>query len=474
MAVAMSSCLFSRRRYSIILVGIYLFGLCFFALLLFAFWYASNSDKDNIPPWLTHLLPAGHCACKTSTHFGCAACLDCQTAISIPNRTDEWRFEYLRDGKDETLTASQCLASFPGLFEDIDHRVQYWSEHGNITNGMLDTFSLVNSATRARIHNGNLYVVATKSRAEDHRRKMLAILSSIHRAIITAPDRAHLPTMDFIFSIEDKATDIAGARHPLWVVARKADEQSLWLMPDFGYWAWDNIVAHNFNNEVGPLDEVVDKAIAVEQGLPFHEKKAQLVWRGKLSFAPRLRRALLDQSRNHDWADVRELDWTVPANYLTMQDHCRYQFIAHAEGRSYSASLKYRQACNSVLIIHKLQYIQHHHYLLIHEGPLQNYVEVERDFSDLSDKMANLLDHPEKAAKIAANSVKTFRERYLTPAAEACYWRALWRGYAKVFADAAEPIHVDGAPGARQVKRGMRYETFILIASHDMLDFSTS
>ena len=138
-------------------------------------------------------------------------------------------------------------------------------------------------------------------------------------------------------------------------------------------------------------------------------------------------------------------------------------------GRSYSASLKYRQACRSVVVIHKLQYIQHHHYLLVKSGPLQNCVEVERDFSDLSTKMANLLDNPAKAQKIADNSVKTFRERYLTPAAEACYWRALWRGYGRV-SDPAE-LWVPGRDGV-EVKRGLRYETFLLLSSDEMLDFA--
>lgn len=137
-------------------------------------------------------------------------------------------------------------------------------------------------------------------------------------------------------------------------------------------------------------------------------------------------------------------------------------------GRSHSASLKYRQACRSVPVIHKMQYIQHHHYLLIAEGPLQNYVEVERDFSDLPQKMANLLEHPEKAKKIASNSVTTFRQRYLTPAAEACYWRQLFAGYGQVFQGAK--LFVDRDDGSA-VQRGMRYETFLLLDSDSQLRY---
>ncbi|KAK4903472.1 hypothetical protein LTR27_000403 [Elasticomyces elasticus] len=441
-----------------------------FGSFLWTFWYAINSDRDDLPALLTQIIPAGHCACKTSTNFQCASCLDCQSSVIDPSNGEAWDFEYARDGKVESLNEIQCMAAFPGLYEDVERGSKYWLEQSNITSASLDSFGLVHGVTRAIIHNGNLFVVATKSKGEDHRRKMLATLSSIYRALAAAPARSSLPNIEFIFSIEDKADDIAADGHPLWVVARRAVEQSLWLMPDFGLYAWDNII-YDKSNEIGPYDEVVEKALDVELDLPFHQKEPKLVWRGKLSFAPKLRRALLEQSRGHSWGDVKEVNWKVPANYLPMEDHCRYQFIAHAEGRSYSASLKYRQACRSVLVIHKLQYIQHHHYLLIKEGPLQNYVEVERDFSNLPDKMSNLLDHPDKAAKIADQNVKTFRERYLTPAAEACYWRALWRGYAAV-SSPAELFEID-LKGVR-VKRGLRYETFVLRPSSDMLDFRAS
>ena len=129
---------------------------------------------------------------------------------------------------------------------------------------------------------------------------------------------------------------------------------------------------------------------------------------------------------------MKELDWSKKANFLSMEDHCRYMFIGHVEGtlvsshnsnslykshehrgypgRVYSASLEYRQACRSVVVSHKLQYIQHHHYLLVSSGPQQNYVEVETDFSDLPKRMDKLLKSPEKAEHIANNSVKTFQE----------------------------------------------------------------
>ena len=442
--------------------------IIFVGLVVWTFWYGMNSDRDDIHPLLTQLIPAGHCACQTSTVFQCSSCLEPQNATIPGPPKSTWKFQYGRDDKNEGLSQGQCDVAFPGLYEDINLGKRYWGDAGNITASEIDKIKLVNGMTRAMIYNGQLYIIATKSKAEDHRRKIVAALSSIHRALAGYPERRSLPNLEFVFSIEDKAEDVNGVDHPIWVLARKATEEKLWLMPDFGYWAWDNMI-NNENNEIGPYDEVVEKAMEVEADLPFLRKEPKLVWRGKLSFAPKLRRALLDKARGHEWSDVKEVNWNVRQNYLTLEDHCKYQFIAHAEGRSYSASLKYRQACHSVPVIHKLQYIQHHHYLLVDRGPRQNFIEVDRDFPDLEEKMSRLLEDPTKALSTADNNVKTFRERYLTQAAEACYWRALWRGYAEV--SEAPPSLWTIQNGGKKVKRGMRYETFMLLPSEKMLDF---
>lgn len=112
------------------------------------------------------------------------------------------------------------------------------------------------------------------------------------------------------------------------------------------------------------------------------------------------------------------------------------------------------------MVIHKLQWIQHHHYLLVASGPNQNYVEVERDFSDLDAVMVHLIANPEEAKRIADNNVKTFRERYLTMAAEACYWRALIEGWASV---SFEPDLYERKRngGNSRKRRGMRFENYV-------------
>ncbi|KAK2740740.1 hypothetical protein FQN57_005972 [Myotisia sp. PD_48] len=406
-----------------------------------------NSDRDNIPPVLTQIIPAGHCMCATSTTFNCSGCLESSGQVELNSSSSAWKFQPDRDGHNVGLDGEKCQATFPGLYEDINRAARFWNASG-ISAKDLEAIRLHNGMVRARIRNGELYVIKARGRKEDHRRKIIAVLSSIHRALSANPGPANW-NFDFVFSVEDRVQDIDGRGHPIWVHGRKASEESVWLMPDPGFWAWENL-----SNSIGPYDEVVKRIENMEVDWP--SKTPKLVWRGKMSFAPKLRRGLLEAARAQPWGDVKELVWARKTNFLTMEDHCNYMFIAHVEGRAFSSSLKYRQACRSVIVSHKLQYIQHHHYLLQATGPRQNYVEVERDFSDLNTKMEALLKDQDLAKKIADNSVTTFKERYLTKAAEACYWRAMWNSWANV------------STSTLGKEKGLRYESFILLESSSM------
>jgi len=107
--------------------------------------------------------------------------------------------------------------------------------------------------------------------------------------------------------------------------------------------------------------------------------------------------------------------------------------------------------------MHKRTWIEPHHALLVSSGPQQNFVEVENDFSDLEDKIAELLEQPERAAQIAANGVETFRDRYLTPAAQACYWRRMIRNWKEV---SFEPQGWEFVDGVKRI-RGIPFETYV-------------
>jgi Glycosyl transferase family 90 len=258
----------------------------------------------------------------------------------------------------------------------------------------------------------------------------LAILNSIQRSIVAFPGA--IPNIEFSFCLGDIATFDPSEKHATWALTRRAVEEEKWVMPDFGYWSWPLDV-------VGEYTQVRDEIVDLEETLPFKDKKPQAVWRGAVGTNP-LREELINATRGKSWSDVQEIVWlnmTIMAPgsaelSLTMPEHCKYQYVIHTEGHSYSGRGKYLQNCESVVVMHKLEWIEPHSHLLDPKGPKQNIVQVERDFSDLEDKIEDLLAHPADAQRIAENGVKMFRERYLTPAAQACYWRRLFWGWKEV------------------------------------------
>lgn len=277
----------------------------------------------------------------------------------------------------------------------------------------------------------------------------LATLHALYRAIISSPEP--LPNIEFAFNTDDRIPSV-----PLWGYARRAEDTNIWLIPDFGYWSWPE-------TKVGSMREVQVKATLTEQsdGWMWREKVPKLLWRGA-SMGLELREKFLQVTTDVPWADVRALAWrnneSMTNDLKSMPEHCQYKYLAHTEGNSYSGRLKYLQNCKSVVVAHKMEWIQHHHPLMQSSGPRQNFVEVERSYDDLEEKISWLQNHDKDAQRIASESVKLFRERYLTPAAEVCYWRKLISAWATV---SFEPEFFKFVNGER-VWRGLPVESFFL------------
>lgn len=282
-----------------------------------------------------------------------------------------------------------------------------------------------------------------------------ATLHALHRAILTSPEP--LPNVEFVFNVDD----IASPDDAVWAFSRREEDTKIWLMPDFGYWSWPE-------PKIGSYSEVQMKATAMDTKVPWTSKLEKLVWRGAVMDLL-VREALFDASAGHEWSDIKILNWALEAegqthDVLTMDEHCQYKYVAHTEGVSYSARLQNLQNCQSVVVSHKLKWIQHHHHLMVKSGPEQNFVEVGADFSGLDIAMAMLIDDDEMAKRIALNSVKTFREHYLTPSAETCYWRKLIRGWASV---SFEPEFYTKGKGKDVQWRGLPIESFFLMRERD-------
>jgi hypothetical protein len=368
------------------------------------------------------------------------------------------------------LTDSQCDSAFPGLFAEIDRAHTYRSTKGKLTPADIDRSAQGNGLIRLLIYSGQIYILHENTGA--HKNRAASIISSIHRAVVA--NNEPVPDIEFTLSVADKA----GAENQ-WALTRDMEEKSddmTWVMTDHVWWSWPVPLLGEFNTIRLEIDE---------EEVPFDKKVPQLLWRGVVEQGP-IRDKLVQATKGKSWANVSGIAWAGNGGLdgageegVSAWDQCNFQYLAYTEGGyhsiinlwkltslgvSYSGRFKYLHQCNSVIITHKLKWAEYHSGLFVTEGEDQNIVVVERDFSDLDKKMTELLAHPERAKTIAENNAKTFRDRYLTPAAQACYVRKIINAWADVsdFQPKLWSEKQDGTGKSRKVLRGKPYETWLV------------
>ncbi|KAI0019339.1 hypothetical protein F4780DRAFT_793458 [Xylariomycetidae sp. FL0641] len=177
------------------------------------------------------------------------------------------------------------------------------------------------------------------------------------------------------------------------------------------------------------------------------------------------------------------------SNALPIEAFCAHRYVIHTEGVTYSGRFQYHQQCASVVLTPPLAWMQHLTHLVRPvysaslgiprtppvassstqtQKPLADYpspraraawptsfdpateanlVFVAPDWSDLGATVAWLDAHPDVAAAIARRQRDTFAGRgYFGPAAEACYWRGLIRGWASVARTEGRFDDLEGVP----------------------------
>lgn len=350
--------------------------------------------------------------------------------------SSSWTFNTARDADDYGLSDAQCSAAFPKLYGEIDKTLALFNNN-HITQEQLDSQDLNGPKYRAMIYDGELYLLSDGGFTGDPPHRGMATLHAINRALVAIPpkDRKQLPNCEFIAFLQDHTTMYGHDKEasPVsWAYTKQDTDiyKNVWLMPDFGFFDWPEAMT-------GSWTQARRSIMDVENSIPnFEDKIPQIHWKGSTFFNGRLRDSFVDVTWNKTWADVATFDQfnkeTIKKDIQPISDFCRYQFVAHMSGGSWSGSGKYVHLCASVFISHKIEWAEIYHGALESDGPNQNWIQAKDGWVDLEEIITDLLAHPEKAKRIVDNSVRTLTDQYLTPAAEACYWRKLIRSYGSV------------------------------------------
>ena len=352
------------------------------------------------------------------------------------------------------LPQSTCQAEFSRLYPQLTANQVAWKSKGGITYNDVQ-----NAAQHCRhgcvhllIKHGQIFIRAQEKDWQSRVRSTLQLLAEAYgganedeKALIEGTELV-ISTADF-----DGFTD-PNSRGAGWVLDKRVgDTQGQYLFPDFSFASWPEAGIPSYR-------EFRRQAAAINAEVPWSSKSNRAFWRGDalLGKGIKPRDSLLSVATGpgtEAWSDVKRTSfWESGPDIgaiVSPADHCRHKFLIHSEGVAYSGRSKFILSCASTVILHKLEWQQHFHPALISDASAdQNIVQLQGDyFETLPSTMQSLLDQekvtfpgmPTTAERIASNAKRTLTDRYLTPAATACYIRAALISYSGVLQRSSWP-----------------------------------
>lgn len=343
------------------------------------------------------------------------------------------------------LPQATCKAEFSRLYPQLTANEIAWKRKGGIRYG--DVKNAAENCRHGCVHlvikHGQVFV---RAQAKDWQSRVRSTLQLLEKAFDGASEdeKALMEGSELVISTADfdGFTD-AKSRGAGWVLDKRvADAEGQYLFPDFSFASWPEAGIPSYG-------EFRRQAAQVNRETAWRQKLNPAFWRGDALLGKGIlpRESLLTVATGpgtEAWSDVKRTSFWESGpeigSIVSPPDHCRHKFLIHSEGVAYSGRSKFILACQSAVLMHALEWAQHFHPALISEAgsPDQNHILLPgRYFEHLPETMQSLIAEETSATagltttgqRIAQNARRTLTDRYLTPAATACYVRAALISY---------------------------------------------
>ena len=147
--------------------------------------------------------------------------------------------------------------------------------------------------------------------------------------------------------------------------------------------------------------------VRIKRDKPFHQKKNQLVFRGKVTYKVK-RRKFFEMYFDHPMCDLGDTqqkkinpdEWKVKKtsiHYLL-----QYKFILAVEGIDVASNLKWVMSSNSLAVMPKPEFETW--FMEARLIPDYHYVAIKSDYSDLEEKLNYYIEHEDEALQIIKNA----------------------------------------------------------------------
>jgi hypothetical protein len=166
------------------------------------------------------------------------------------------------------------------------------------------------------------------------------------------------------------------------------------------------ITDDNMNSVVLKLNKI-RHFIFVHDRLGYRDKKDCAIFRGSLTGKPK-RISFFEQYFNHPLCDLgtHSRGNALPDEWkkkkISIYEQLKYKFVFALEGNDVASNLKWIMSSNSVAVMPEPTYET-----WFMEGrliPNYHYIKIERDFSDLEDRLKYYIQNPDKAEEIIRNA----------------------------------------------------------------------
>jgi EGF-domain serine glucosyl/xylosyltransferase len=220
----------------------------------------------------------------------------------------------------------------------------------------------------------------------------------------------------------------------------KTDQQPTWglhpdgivLIPCFTMWVFQA-------PSIGRWKSIFERVPRVADQISWENRIDKLMWRGART-GDRQWLTDIGERKNDSTLDIEFIQWKpgklsslYSDNFKTVHEFCRYKYLLHQEGWSYSNRLKYLMLCGSPVIYAKFHGWEEYWYHLLkpdHNILLFKDKGNEQSFRNVT---RSIMQNDEKAI-LVGNNGRALIEQYLSEQAILCYFRNVLIRYAKLFA----------------------------------------
>lgn len=247
-----------------------------------------------------------------------------------------------------------------------------------------------------------------------------------------------LPDLEMVVNVRDwPQADKRGPKLPIFSFSKVAAQHWDILYPAWAFWAGGPAIGLHPRG-LGRWDLMSASITSTASGLPWEERKPLGFFRGSRTSGERDPLVLLSRrcpgivdaqyTKNQGWKSDKDTLGKPPAEEVSLEDHCSYQYLFNYRGVAASFRLKHLFLCRSLVLHVGSDWEEFFYPSLV---PWLHYVPVpaEADQQEILGLLHFLQEHEPLARRIA-EAGSSLVAAHLTLEDVSCYWTALLTQYA--------------------------------------------